>query len=74
MMMMMTRVSGGTNVREELDDEWMVGRVQASECGSWLVTIMQTKLEVSGLANQLFFFIRLEVPPLNYSLEVDSWV
>ena len=39
-----------------------------------LVTIMQTKLEVSGLANQLFFFIRLEVPPLNYSLEVDSWV
>ena len=31
MMMMMTRVSGGTNVREEPEDEWMVGGVQQSE-------------------------------------------
>ena len=46
-MVMMTRVSGGTNVREELEDEWMVGRVQASECELLLRT---TKFGGGGLA------------------------
>ena len=62
-------------MREEPEDEWMVVECSRARVTSGrLVMFMQTKLEEIWPDNQLFFFIRLEVPPLNYSLEVDSWV